>query len=211
MSRFASPFTVGSQTCWKKSNISQRSALNPLPWLCCKSHLHCQFAGFDPIKGPIGQNIRDKKQYIILLNQNQNIRFYSLLCSFDCQHLFWRRGGSNSNWLNKVWGQHMILWIDCKRCSRQHQLDQPSEPGFANQNIQQQSIVFEFCTMKGGVFNESQELSYHNYYWYRYIRVAELGSLSSGAKMTMKIFVMLIFTTFATNASFLHVMANLQT
>ena len=122
MSRFASPFTVGSQTCWKKSNISQRSALNPLPWLCCKSHLHCQFAGFDPIKEPIGQNIRDKKQYIILLNQNQNIRFYSLLCSFDCQHLFWRRGGSNSNWLNKVWGQHMILWIDCKRCSRQHQL-----------------------------------------------------------------------------------------
>ena len=52
-----------------------------------------QLAGFDPIKGPIGQNIRDKKQNIILLNQNQNLRFYSLLCSFDCQHLFWRGGG----------------------------------------------------------------------------------------------------------------------
>ena len=37
-------------------------------------------------------------------------------------------------------------------------------------------------------------------------RVAELGSLSSGAKMAMKIFV---FTMFVTNASFLHVIANL--
>ena len=41
-------------------------------------------------------------------------------------------------------------------------------------------------------------------------RVAELGSLSSGAKMAMKIFVKRIFTIFASNASFLRVIANLQ-
>ena len=41
-------------------------------------------------------------------------------------------------------------------------------------------------------------------------RVAELGSLSSGAKMAMKIFVKRVFTIFASNASFLHVIANLQ-
>ena len=41
-------------------------------------------------------------------------------------------------------------------------------------------------------------------------RVAELGSLSSGAKMAMKIFVKRVFTIFATNASFLRVITNLQ-
>ena len=41
-------------------------------------------------------------------------------------------------------------------------------------------------------------------------RVAELGSLWSGAKMAMKIFVKRVFTIFATNASFLRVIANLQ-
>ena len=41
-------------------------------------------------------------------------------------------------------------------------------------------------------------------------RVAELGSLSSGAKMAMKIFVKRVFTIFASNASFLCVIANLQ-
>ena len=41
-------------------------------------------------------------------------------------------------------------------------------------------------------------------------RVAELGSLSSGAKMTMKFFVKRVFTIFASNASFLRVIANLQ-
>ena len=41
-------------------------------------------------------------------------------------------------------------------------------------------------------------------------RVAELGSLSSGTKMAMKIFVKHVFTIFATNASFLRVIANLQ-
>ena len=41
-------------------------------------------------------------------------------------------------------------------------------------------------------------------------RVAELGSLSSGAKMAMKIFVKRVFTIFASNASFLRVIANLQ-
>ena len=41
-------------------------------------------------------------------------------------------------------------------------------------------------------------------------RVAELGSLSSGAKMAMKIFVKHVFTIFASNASFLCVIANLQ-
>ena len=41
-------------------------------------------------------------------------------------------------------------------------------------------------------------------------QVAELGSLSSGAKMAMKTFVKRTFTIFATNASFLRVIANLQ-
>ena len=41
-------------------------------------------------------------------------------------------------------------------------------------------------------------------------RVAELGRLSSGAKMAMKIFVKRVFTIFASNASFLSVIANLQ-
>ena len=41
-------------------------------------------------------------------------------------------------------------------------------------------------------------------------RVAELGSLSSGAKMALKIFVKRVFTIFASNASFLRVIANLQ-
>ena len=40
--------------------------------------------------------------------------------------------------------------------------------------------------------------------------VAELGSLSSGAKMAMKIFVKRVFTILASNASFLRVIANLQ-
>ena len=39
-------------------------------------------------------------------------------------------------------------------------------------------------------------------------RVAELGSLSSGAKMAMKIFVKRVFTIFASNASFLRIIAN---
>ena len=42
------------------------------------------------------------------------------------------------------------------------------------------------------------------------IRVAELGSLSSGARMAMKIFVKRVFTIFASNASLLRVIANLQ-
>ena len=42
------------------------------------------------------------------------------------------------------------------------------------------------------------------------VRVAELGSLSSGAKMAMKIFVKRVFTIFAINASFLRKIANLQ-
>ena len=41
-------------------------------------------------------------------------------------------------------------------------------------------------------------------------RVAELGSLSSGAKMAMKIFVKRVFTIFASNVSFLRVIAILQ-
>ena len=45
---------------------------------------------------------------------------------------------------------------------------------------------------------------------YDVYRVAELGSLSSGAKMAMKIFVKRVFTIFASNASFLRVIANLQ-
>ena len=45
--------------------------------------------------------------------------------------------------------------------------------------------------------------------WYG-ARVAELGSLSSGAKMAMKTFVKRIFTIFESNASFLRVIANWQ-
>ena len=40
-------------------------------------------------------------------------------------------------------------------------------------------------------------------------RVAEVGSLSLGAKMAMQIFVKRVFMIFATNASFLRVLANL--
>ena len=41
-------------------------------------------------------------------------------------------------------------------------------------------------------------------------RVAGLGRLSAGAKMAMKPFVKRVFTIFATNASFLRAIANLQ-
>ena len=41
-------------------------------------------------------------------------------------------------------------------------------------------------------------------------RVAEVGSLSSKAKIAMKIFVKRVVTIFATNASFLREIANLQ-
>ena len=41
-------------------------------------------------------------------------------------------------------------------------------------------------------------------------RVAELGSLSSGAKIATKIFVKRVFTIFATNASFLRVISNFR-
>ena len=41
--------------------------------------------------------------------------------------------------------------------------------------------------------------------------MAELGRLSSGAKMAMKILVKRIFTIFASNALFLRVITNLQT
>ena len=41
-------------------------------------------------------------------------------------------------------------------------------------------------------------------------KAAELGSLSSGAKMAMKVFVKRVFTIFASNVSFLRVIANLQ-
>ena len=41
-------------------------------------------------------------------------------------------------------------------------------------------------------------------------RVAEVGSLSAGAKMATKIFVRRVFANFATNASFLRIIANLQ-
>ena len=41
-------------------------------------------------------------------------------------------------------------------------------------------------------------------------RVAEVGSLSSKAKIALKVFVRRVFAIFAKNASFLHVIANLQ-
>ena len=41
------------------------------------------------------------------------------------------------------------------------------------------------------------------------IRMAEVGSLLARPKMAIKAFVKHIFTIFATNASFLHVIANL--
>ena len=49
------------------------------------------------------------------------------------------------------------------------------------------------------------------FYWVLFVsRVAELDSLSSGAKMAMKIFVKRVFKIFATKASFWRVIANLQ-
>ena len=42
------------------------------------------------------------------------------------------------------------------------------------------------------------------------VRVAELGSLSAGAKMAMKISVKGVLTIFASNASFVRVIAKLQ-
>ena len=45
---------------------------------------------------------------------------------------------------------------------------------------------------------------------YALTRVAEVGSLSSGAKMVIKTFIKRVFTIFATNASFMGVIANLQ-
>ena len=42
------------------------------------------------------------------------------------------------------------------------------------------------------------------------LRVAELGSLSLGAKMALEIFFKRVFTFFATNVSFLRVIAKLQ-
>ena len=41
-------------------------------------------------------------------------------------------------------------------------------------------------------------------------RVAEVGSLSARAKMTIKFFDKRVFTIFATNAYYLHINANLQ-
>ena len=41
-------------------------------------------------------------------------------------------------------------------------------------------------------------------------KVAEVGRLSAKAKMATKVFVRRVFAIFATNASFLHVIANLQ-
>ena len=41
-------------------------------------------------------------------------------------------------------------------------------------------------------------------------RVAEVGSLSAWVKMATKIFVRRVFANFATNASFLRIIANLQ-
>ena len=41
-------------------------------------------------------------------------------------------------------------------------------------------------------------------------RMAEVGSLSARAKMATKVFVRRVFAIFATNASFLRVIANLQ-
>ena len=69
----------------------------------------------------------------------------------------------------------------------------------------------EILTYSGKIYKLSA--GFYRIYHFTYlvmIRVAELGSLSSGAKMAMKIFVKHVFTIFATNASFLRVNANLQ-
>ena len=42
------------------------------------------------------------------------------------------------------------------------------------------------------------------------VRVAEVGSLSARAKMAIQIFVRHVFAIFATNTSFLRIIANLQ-
>ena len=61
-----------------------------------------------------------------------------------------------------------------------------------------------------GFFSSPIGSQYHSSFNADGGRVAELGSLSSGAKMAMKIFVKCIFTIFVSNASFLSVIANLQ-
>ena len=78
-----------SQRAVKKSNISQRSALALLQ---------------KPFTLGIGNSLvstRSKVRLHKILFFYQNMRpsslASSLSCSFDCQHLFWRGGGSNSN------------------------------------------------------------------------------------------------------------------
>ena len=72
------------------------------------------------------------------------------------------------------------------------------------QNLVDQKLSTQMVTLTEGAQLLEQ------YKMVLFIRVAELGSLSSGAKMAMKIVVKRVFTIFASNASFLRVIAYLQ-
>ena len=108
------------------------------------------------------------------------------------------------------WWQWWQFHDTCKWCvaSRRWQLHEPDE----------QMLQSKFWMAGNSKGNQQEMYPCTPKCWYiRYItpmktmcRVAELGSLSSGAKMAMKIFVKRVFSIFATNASFLRVIANLQ-
>ena len=73
--------------------------------------------------------------------------------------------------------------------------------GMVTTNTQKPKLVLEqACSTEKAIFCKEKLIA----------RVVELGSLSSGAKMAMKISVKRVFTIFASNASFLRVIANLQ-
>ena len=74
---------------------------------------------------------------------------------------------------------------------------------FTNRNVNETFRLPGYKTLYSQMYETNKTRSSE-------IRVAELGSLLSGAKMAMKIFVKRVFTIFASNASFLRVIANLQ-
>ena len=79
----------------------------------------------------------------------------------------------------------------CLRPVSEKKVENESSPGVLSEGITPKSRVIVVMVLLEG-------------------RVAELGSLSSGVKMAMKIFVKRVFTIFASNASLLRVIVNLQ-
>ena len=73
-----------------------------------------------------------------------------------------------------------------------------------SKNFELVPLMPVMSVMLGSILEEFVMIGSH------WCRLAELGRLSPGAKMAMKIFVKRISTIFATNASFLRVIANLQ-